>query len=1074
MLMRWKAALSCLLGAALGFCAEPNVWDSVRPSIRTFGVLEGAPNMTVYVVSEDRAGLLWIGTQDGSASYNGSSWTTLNLPANSQSQWVRALAETPDGSRWFGTEGGGLWRLQAGGWTQFRLGSGLPSNTVNSLLTLDHPGGGWELWVGTAGGGVARFDGSLWTFTDTHAGLPSNSIWKIRVIQENGHPVLWAATGKGFAKWEGSRWRAFGEKEGWPEEQVNDITQICYPDGREELWLSTWGRGLLRYTSGAWTVFNPSTGDFPSYFPVTSLLIPDRHGKPVLWVCTYDRGLAWHDGNRWQFLDSRKGLPTNGIYSLFAPHGAKPTLWMGMRGGGLVSLDLTGWYTLDQQMGLPSNEIHGFVETPDGKGGQVFWIATNEGLARWEHGAWKLENSHTGLPHDHVACLLSSRGEQGPEIWAGTLKGLALWNGHAWHTLFKTQGLQDQRVLSLLETKENGERVIWAGTDKGLLRITKQGQKRFAEEDGLPASQIYALASTQDVDGGQSIWVGTRGYGIGRLKRGQWIRYGEAEGLTNLSAFCLREIRGQDGRRWLWSGSFGGGAVRLSLEPDSSGRFETFTVQSLPGLPSNVVVRIEADPQGRVYLVTQRGVARLSFLEPAHPGRPSLVEDFRGGDGLPPLSTNYGASFMDHEGRLWVATNRGAAVLDPRLEAPPPPLPRLVMEHVRVGGKSRELGAKGTVVGYRENRITFDLVLPSFFREDEIRYRTQIQGLEAEPSAWSPKGARDFVTLPAGSYVLCLEAKDYLGRVAQLRFPLIVRPAPWRSLWAYLVYLLAAGGALLALYRTRTRILRTRNILLERRVAAATEELQSKNAALQRLNEEKDQFLGIAAHDLRNPLNAIVLMAQQMMEEDLGQRDRTHFASIIERASRQMASLIENLLGLNRLESGRMQNKPEALDLGRLAEEVRDVFQVQAQKKGIRVVLDCDGPVPAYADPLHLHDVLENLVSNAIKFTPPGPPERVVTIRARRSEGEGMLEVEDQGPGFTDEDKTKVFGRFVRLSAVPTAGEGSSGLGLSIVKRLVEEMRGELQLISKAGCGALFRVCLPSSPETPSEPTHMA
>jgi signal transduction histidine kinase len=160
-----------------------------------------------------------------------------------------------------------------------------------------------------------------------------------------------------------------------------------------------------------------------------------------------------------------------------------------------------------------------------------------------------------------------------------------------------------------------------------------------------------------------------------------------------------------------------------------------------------------------------------------------------------------------------------------------------------------------------------------------------------------------------------------------------------------------------------------------------------------------------------------------------------------------------------------MPNQPVALDLVRLAGEVCGVFQLQASRKGLRVDVEAPGPILVFVDPSHIRDVLENLVGNAIKFTQPGPPERVVTVRIRCSGEQRLLEVEDQGPGFTAEDLEKVFGRFVRLSAVPTAGEGSSGLGLSIVKRLVEEMGGQLQLESKAGQGALFRIFLPGPPE---------
>jgi two-component system sensor histidine kinase/response regulator len=133
-----------------------------------------------------------------------------------------------------------------------------------------------------------------------------------------------------------------------------------------------------------------------------------------------------------------------------------------------------------------------------------------------------------------------------------------------------------------------------------------------------------------------------------------------------------------------------------------------------------------------------------------------------------------------------------------------------------------------------------------------------------------------------------------------------------------------------------------------------------------------------------------------------------------------------------------------------------------ARAKAIRIELEVPGEgLPALADATHLREILENLISNAIKFTPPGPPERHLWIRARREATMAILEVQDQGPGFTDQDKLKAFESFARLSARPTGGEDSTGLGLSIVKRLVEAMGGTVVLASVAGEGATFRIELP-------------
>ncbi len=1045
-----------------------DVWNAVRPPIRAYGMQEGPPNMSVYVISEDRSGRLWIGTQDGTALYNGSTWTYLSLPSASPSQFVRGLAETRDGSRWFGTEGGGLWRLKAGQWTQYRAGAGFSSNTVNSLVEIQEEGDRWSLWACTAGGGVARFQEEIWTFMDSRMGLPSNYVWKIRpLINPDGTRTLWAATTRGFARFERGRWKAMTAAEGWPEGETNDIAQSIFPDGTRHLWLSLWGQGLRRWDGKNWEHFDPTHGGCPSSFPINLKMLSDPEGQPVLWVSTYDRGVVWFSKGIWRSIDSRRGLPSNGIYSLYAPPRGKPTLWLGMRGGGLVSLDLSGWYHLDREMGLPSNEIHAFVETKDPKGRHELWVGTSEGLAHWGPGVWKVDTTQSGLPHDHVASLLATDGPEGRELWAGTLKGLARRSGNRWRTLYETQGLQDKRILCLMESRSKGHSVVWAGTDKGLLRLENGKRDFLTVNDGLPASQVYALGHTKDSEGSDSVWVGTRGSGIGCLKNGVWTKFGEADGLINLSVFCFCEVQSRDGRRWLWAGTFGGGAVRLNLDDPGARKWEAFTLQNLQGLPSNVVVRIESDAQGRVYLATQRGMVRIKFEDAADPAKPSGVETFTYGDGVPPIATNYGASLLDHAGRLWVATNQGVAVLDPTLEKAPPPLPGLILDQVMLGGHPGELSPTGTVLPYQENQLTFEVSLPTFHREEEVRYRTQLVGLEDHPTPWTSQGRRELIALPSGSFTLHIEAKDHLGRQATpIDIPVKVRPAPWKSGWAYTLYIISLAAILAAMHHVRTRLLMARNLVLEQRVNAATAELQEKNQALLHLNEEKNQFMGIAAHDLKNPINGVMLAAQQIAAGDMDVEEAAHFGRMIERASRQMGELIKNMLDVNQMDTGHLQLDFHNIDLPALAEEVRQEFDQQGAIKGIRVVLEAQKNVSVWADPLHLKDVLENFVSNAIKFTQPGPPQRQVTIRVKTSGDRAVLEVSDQGPGFSDEDKAKVFGRFTRLSARPTSGEGSTGLGLSIVKRLVEAMNGRIDLESELGRGATFRVSLPQPEPT--------
>lgn len=228
---------------------------------------------------------------------------------------------------------------------------------------------------------------------------------------------------------------------------------------------------------------------------------------------------------------------------------------------------------------------------------------------------------------------------------------------------------------------------------------------------------------------------------------------------------------------------------------------------------------------------------------------------------------------------------------------------------------------------------------------------------------------------------------------------------------------------------------------------------------LQELNQQKNQFLGIVAHDLRNPLNAIVLSAQ-LQEGESDPEEIARIARQIQKEGMDMSLLIGRFLDISAIEAGTIKAEPEYLDLAGLARHIVDRHQPRALDKGIQLGVQApEGAVFAWADLKFLKEVLDNLLSNAIKFSPPGS---TVTLRVGQEGSWSRVSVEDQGPGLTAADRKKLFGRFARLSAQPTGGEKSTGLGLSIVKHMVDAMDGRIQVDSEPGQGAAFRVDLPA------------
>ena len=237
-----------------------------------------------------------------------------------------------------------------------------------------------------------------------------------------------------------------------------------------------------------------------------------------------------------------------------------------------------------------------------------------------------------------------------------------------------------------------------------------------------------------------------------------------------------------------------------------------------------------------------------------------------------------------------------------------------------------------------------------------------------------------------------------------------------------------------------------------------SQEIESKNTELMRLNQEKNEFLGIVAHDLKNPLSAILGLAEMIAEdiEDLSKAEIITFANDINLGAKQMFDLIVNLLDVNKIESDQFNISLQPVDLYPFVQQLLVGYQERAATKKIK--LHYQEPVMSYLAFLDYNlgrQVLDNLISNAIKYS---PPEKNVYVRLVQTGQKVRCEIQDEGPGLSEKDQEKLFGKFARLTAQPTGGEHSTGLGLFIVKKLVTAMKGQVWCESELGKGATFGV----------------
>ena len=244
------------------------------------------------------------------------------------------------------------------------------------------------------------------------------------------------------------------------------------------------------------------------------------------------------------------------------------------------------------------------------------------------------------------------------------------------------------------------------------------------------------------------------------------------------------------------------------------------------------------------------------------------------------------------------------------------------------------------------------------------------------------------------------------------------------------------------------------------KISNQKDKIERQNLELSNLNEEKNHLISVIAHDIRNPLASSISIAETLQTEMKSEHPEylEHTGALI-RTMWRINDLATKILEVKSEEQNRIKQQPTTINLGDLLDNIHQDYRQMAKKKDISIEFEHNDTY-AELDNIHAGQIFENLVSNAIKFSPHG---KRIFINVHDTAGRAIVEIRDQGPGFSEADKEKLYKKFQRLSALPTGGENSLGLGMSITKNYIEQMKGEIELQSQPGKGAHFIVSFAST-----------
>lgn len=458
------------------------------------------------------------------------------------------------------------------------------------------------------------------------------------------------------------------------------------------------------------------------------------------------------------------------------------------------------------------------------------------------------------------------------------------------------------------------------------------------------------------------------------------------------------------------------------------------------------------------------------------------------------MSPSYRSMVIDKAAQLWLGTRSGLllskqfAKLVPETQAPT--VVALRANGIPVENFAQSINGQHT----RKHEYISGVYLQAEFTAlaypaEKVRYQTRLVQVNnrgnflSRDTAWYEArytAEEIFPTIPSGEYVLQIRAQQegYLWSVPTT-YRFTVQPTWYGRWWAILLYVAGVVGlmygaarwwawrlerknrALKRIVEERTREIQRQVFILDeqaREIELANTRLQEQNVQLIELNQEKNDFLGIAAHDLKNPLTGIMMTVSTVRNyfDRMSKDDVLTQLLRVEQTSKRMHGIITELLDVNAIEAGNFPLHLTDFDIAPLVRQVAEDFRERASAKNILLHIDIQENVKLiHADSTAVVQVLENIISNAVKYS---PPEKNVFVSLADNGGSHTVRVfvRDEGPGLSEDDKAKLFGKFAKLSARPTAGESSTGLGLSIVKRMMEGMHGRVLCESTPGDGATF------------------
>ncbi|OQP57061.1 hypothetical protein A3860_10870 [Niastella vici] len=968
------------------------------------------PHNYIYTIHEDKFNNLWVGTGLGVAVYN--RIVDRFSPVYFHPNWdvkrrdritcsINTIKSDAGGTIYFGTNGWGLFlkKQDADAAIQIPVNTGTKESSYYNVQSIyvDKPGNVW-LFIETMG--LCLFDRSHNTIR-----LVNNSLKSVIRLEADNAGNIWMGTEGGLYQYaiaSNTIVNHFIEKKG--QLTSNMVVSLC-SDAQDNLWIGTMNSGanILNKTTGAFQYLMPGESrDQLSSESVYSIFV-DKESR--VWMGTLKGGINVLDVHKSRFQTithnpfDANSLISNFVYSFYeAPNGE---LWVGTDGGGLSIWDrqkntFTNFkHRVNDNSSLSHNAVSCIKQDYLGN----TWIATfGGGINRYNAATrsfahYQCINEKNGEENKNV-CLLYE--DHDKNLWATTFGNGRLYRFNREQERFQQF---DAHLNDLIAIAEDHTGALWVGSARQLILLDKQNGQHTYYETGKPVRAIFE-------DSHQNLWVGTEGGGLllfDRKKGAVATRYSMADGLTN-----------------------------------------------------NAVLNILEDANGQLWVSTFNGVSKFDPVK-------KVFQNFYQSDGLQSNQFSYNAALRLQSGELAFGGINGFNLFFPQQVNTRRFMPALLFSGIWVNNKPLsevpnyiEQASQDRIatlrIPYNEAILSFHFTALEYSSPEKVHYAYFLQGWDKD---WNYSGNVrniNYNNISEGTYWLRIKSTNAEGvwNTREATIKIIVLPPWYRTWWAYALYLAIVSSLIYMYYRYRAR---QAKLEYEIKLAHINAEKEKE------INEKRHSFFTNISHEFRTPLTLIINPIKDMLRESgEGEPLPGKDLGIVYRNARRLLSLVDQLLIFRKADVEADKMTFARHHFYNLCNEVYLCFVQQARSNHLTYTFECNNPdLELYVDREKMEIVLYNLISNAIKFTPPGG---AIAFKVQELNDTVVLQVQDTGCGIPAEATPRLFEKFYQVTASKAPLKPGFGIGLYLVRHFIEAHKGLVTFETAEGKGTTFTITL--------------